>query len=189
MNGISLMVEEHKYIKRMLNVIRKASYSVLQGNPINYDDFADMIDFVRNYADDHHHGKEEKMLFNRMMDEMGGAAQKLVRHGMLVEHDMGRLHMKDLEEALLKVKEGDHEALIDVIANAVAYANLLYRHIDKEDSLVYPFAERELPQVTLDKINEECDAFEKEMEKKNVQKKYIKLLESLEDKYVSLTFL
>ncbi len=185
MNGISLMVEEHKYIKRMLNVIRKASYAVLKGSPINYDDFANMIDFVRSYADDHHHGKEEKMLFNRMMDEMGGAAEKLVRHGMLVEHDMGRLHMKELEEALLKVKEGDDEALIDVIANAVSYANLLYRHIDKEDSLVYPFAEKGLERGTLDKINEECDLFEKKREEQNVQKKYIELLESLEGKYMS----
>lgn len=184
MNGIMLMVEEHKYIKRMLGVIRKASYGIMNGAAIDYDDFAKMIDFVRSYADAHHHGKEEKMLFNRMVDEMGGAAEKLVRFGMLVEHDMGRLHMKDLEEALQKVKDGDDEAKIDVVANAVSYANLLNRHIDKEDGLVYPFAEKGLEKATLDKINEECEVFEKTMEEKNVQKRYVELLEELENKYV-----
>lgn len=184
MDGILLMVEEHKYIKRMLMVIRKASYGLLKGKDIDYDDFAKMIDFVRSYADTHHHGKEEKMLFNRMIDEMGGAAEKLVRFGMLVEHDMGRLHMKELEEALQKVKDGDDEAKIDVIANAVSYANLLNRHIDKEDNLVYPFAEKGLGRATLDKINEECETFEKTMEEQSVQKRYIEVLKELESKYV-----
>lgn len=183
MNSILLMVEEHTYIKRMLNVIRKASYGILKGAEIEYSDFEKMIDFVRNYADAHHHGKEEKMLFNRMVDEMGGAAEKLVRFGMLVEHDMGRLYMKDLEEALEKVKKGEDEAKIDVIANAVSYANLLFRHIDKEDNLVYPFAEKGLKQETIDQINAECITFENEMEEKSVQKHYIQLLEQLENKY------
>jgi hemerythrin-like domain-containing protein len=178
------MVEEHTYIKRMLNVIRKASYSILKGAEIEYTDFETMIDFVRNYADAHHHGKEEKMLFNRMIDEMGGAAEKLVRFGMLVEHDMGRLYMKDLEEALERVKQGEDEAKIDVIANAVSYANLLFRHIDKEDNLVYPFAEKGLKQETLDQINAECVIFENEMEEKSVQKHYIQILEQLENKYI-----
>ncbi len=184
MNGIALMVEEHKYIKRMLKVIRKASYRILKGQAIDYEDFKKIIDFVRNYADAHHHGKEEKILFNRMIDEMGGPAVKLVQHGMLVEHDMGRFHMKELEEALAKVKVGDEEAKIDVIANAVGYANLLTRHIEKEDGIAYPFAERGLKKETLDEINRECEGFEKEMEEKEVQAKYIQLLESLEKKYL-----
>lgn len=184
MNGISLMVDEHKFIKRMLKVIRKASYDILKGKDIDYKDFEKIIDFVRNYADAYHHGKEEKMLFNRMIDEMGGAAIKLVQHGMLVEHDMGRFHMKELEEALAKVKDGDEEAKIDVIANAVGYANLLSRHIEKEDGIAYPFAERGLSKETLEKINKECEAFEKEMQEKNVQAKYIQLLEELEKKYI-----
>jgi len=94
MNGINLMVEEHKYIKRMLVVLRKASYGILQGKEVSFEDFEKMIDFVRSYADNHHHGKEEKILFNRMVSEIGGPAEKLVNLGMLVEHDLGRLFMK-----------------------------------------------------------------------------------------------
>jgi hemerythrin-like domain-containing protein len=183
MDGIALMIDEHKNIKRMLEVMRKACLGIMNGKEIDYRDFESMIDFVRNYADKHHHGKEEKILFNRMVNEIGGAAEKLVNFGMLVEHDFGRLYMKDLEEALSKVKAGDNEAKLDVIANAVSYTNLLSRHIEKEDNVAYPFAKRGLSEETLNKVNIECDSFEEEMKKGEVQDKYIRLLEGLEQKY------
>lgn len=183
MDSIQLMIEEHKYIKRMLLVIRKACYGILKGNEIDYNDFNKMIEFVRKYADAHHHGKEEKMLFNRMVDEIGTTAEKLVNHGMLVEHDLGRLYMQELEVALEEVKSGNEEAKIDVIACAVSYTHLLNRHIDKEDNTVYTFAKRTLKQETLNKINNECERFEAEMESNNVQNKYINILKELEEKY------
>ncbi|PKM50598.1 MAG: hemerythrin [Firmicutes bacterium HGW-Firmicutes-7] len=183
MDTIQLMIDEHKYIKRMLQVLRKASYRVLQGEGIDFNDFYQMIDFVRNYADNHHHGKEEKLLFNRMVEELGPLGEKLIRHGMLVEHDLGRLYMKDLEEALVKVRGGDEEAKIDIIANAVAYTNLLNRHIDKEDTVIYTFAQRSLSPESLKEIDVACEKFELEMEAQNVQYKYINLVEALEIKY------
>ena len=184
MDSIELMVNEHAYIKRMLEVVRKASLKVLFQDQIDYEDFAKMIDFIRNYADDHHHGKEEKILFNRMVSEIGGAAEKLVNNGMLVEHDMGRFFIQELVEALEKVKEGDQEAKLDVIANAISYANLLTRHIDKEDKVVYTFAKRALSKDTFDIIDKECEGFEKDRSDKGIQKKYILLLEELENKYL-----
>jgi hemerythrin-like domain-containing protein len=183
MDGIDLMVEEHKNIKRMLTVIRRACLNVMNGEALNYTDFENIIDFVRNYADRHHHGKEEQFLFNKMI-EAGGAAEKLVRHGMLVEHDLGRLHIKELEEAIVKVRSGDNEAKLDVIANAIGYANLLNRHIDKEDEVAYKFARRVLNEETLDKVNTECETYEDEMKSNGVQDRYIKLLKSMEEKYI-----
>lgn len=183
MDGIALMIEEHKNIKRMLLVIRKACLGIMNGKEIDYADFEKIIDFVRNYADKNHHGKEEKILFNRMIDEIGGAAEKVVKFGMLVEHDFGRLYIKELEEALTRFKAGDNEAKLDVIANAVSYTHLLNRHIDKEDNVVYSFAKRELCEETLNKVNMECDEFEEEMNRAGVQNKYIQILELLEQKY------
>jgi hemerythrin-like domain-containing protein len=182
MDCIELMVEEHRYIKRMLAVIRKYCYKILKGEQVQYEDFHRMIDFVRNYADKHHHGKEEIMLFNRMSEEMGAAAQKLVRHGMLVEHDLGRLHMQELEAAVKRVQEGDDEARLDVIANAVSYTHLLYRHIQKEDDVVFKYAQNNLAKATLEKINKEGEQFEQQAREDGVQVKYLELLLNLEVK-------
>ncbi len=184
MDSIKLMMEEHKYIKRMLVVVRKASIKVMQEDKINYDDFEKIISFVRNYADAHHHAKEEKILFTRMVDEMGDIADIVVKHGMLVEHDLGRLFIRDLEEALARVKNGDEDSKVDVIANAVSYTHLLNRHIDKEDKVTYPFAQRGLTKTSFDKIDEECEKYEAENAKKKIQVTYIALLEELEKKYL-----
>lgn len=184
MDGITLMMEEHRNIERMLEIVRKACLVVLNGGSVDSADFEGMIDFIKNYADLHHHGKEEKFLFNRMIDEMGGAAEKLVRNGMLVEHDLGRLFMMELKEALERVKSGDEEAKLDVIANAVSYTHLLARHIGKEDNAAYPFAKRGLSEATLKTIDRECEAFEKEQAASGIQQKYLDLLVALENKYL-----
>lgn len=183
MNGIELMVEEHRVIKRMLTVVRNVSYDVMNGEDVCYEDFEKIIDFIRSYADNHHHGKEEKFLFNKMIDELGAVGEKLVRYGMLIEHDLGRLYIQELEKALVDVKNGDDFARIQVIANAVGYTNLLHRHIDKEDSVVYEFAKKQLSENTLNIINNECAKYEEETTKNGVQKKYLDLLVALEEKY------
>lgn len=180
MKCIELMVDEHKNIKRMLVVIRKLCYRILIGGQVKYEVFNDIIDFVRNYADRHHHGKEENMLFNRMTLELGDTAEKLVKHGMLVEHDMGRFFMQELESAVKRVLDGEDEARLDVIANAISYTHLLARHIHKEDNVVYVYAEKNMQNATLDAINAECEAYERSETARQAKETYLPLLERLE---------
>ena len=181
MDAIKLMMEEHENIKTMLKIVRKASYSILEGKDVNYEDFNKMIQFIRNYADSHHHKKEEIMLFNRMVDEIGETAEKVVKYGMLVEHDLGRLYISSLSEALESLKKGNEEAKLDIVANAVSYTNLLERHIHKEDNAIYKFAQRELKEDTMNLINSECVNFENEFN--DVKDKNLYILEELKNKY------
>ncbi|MHC1722821.1 MAG: hemerythrin domain-containing protein [Aminipila sp.] len=182
MNYIEMMVEEHRNIKRMLSVIRKYCYKVLKNEDINYEDFFVLIDFVRSYADKHHHGKEEKLLFDQMVKELGPTAEKFIRNGMLVEHDLGRLHMKELEIAVNKVIAGDDEAKLDVIANAISYTHLLYRHIDKEDNVIYQYAQKNLSKEVQEKLEQECRKFEQAAIDMNIQKKYVDMIAEFEEK-------
>lgn len=181
MDAIELMMEEHNNIKVMLKIVRKACYSILEGEEVNYDDFNKIISFIRNYADSHHHKKEEIMLFNRMVDEIGETAEKVVKYGMLVEHDLGRLYVTSLSEALEKFKSGNNEAKLDIIANAVSYTNLLERHIHKEDNIIYKFAQRELKEDTINLINNECNEFEDKFY--NIKDENLSILEELKAKY------
>jgi len=185
MNSIDLMVEEHKNIIRMLKVVRKACNKILQGDDICYEDFEKMIDFIRNYADAHHHGKEEKFLFKEMVTNLGNIGNTLINHGMLVEHNLGRLYISQLSDALERVKAGDEESKLDVIANAVSYADLLTRHIGKEDEVVYTFAARQLSKGVIDNVNKQTEDFEHDAEKQGTQVFYKELLERLESKYLA----
>ena len=184
MNSIELMVEEHKYITRMLAVVRMACYKILLNEKISYDDFDDMIAFISKYADEHHHGKEEKFLFKEMVDNLGKMGTNLVTHGMLVEHDWGRLFIIELKAAIIRVKSGDDESRLDIIANAIGYANHLARHIAKEDAVVYTYAAKNLAPEVLERIDKQADLFEEEASKLGTQAHYIELLGRLEAKYL-----
>ncbi|MBU3188036.1 hemerythrin domain-containing protein [Clostridium bowmanii] len=184
MNAIELMKEEHKLIKRMLIVVRKFSIKVLNNEEIDYNDFYSVIDFVRNYADKHHHNKEEVILFKKMSEVLGERIANGPIMGMLVEHDLGRLFMGNLELALRKFQAGDSDSRVDIIANAIAYTDLLNRHIDKEDTAIYTFAQKRLSVEQLAEIDAQCFDVEAEAIKKGLQDKYVELLSKLESKLV-----
>ena len=183
MDAINLMMDEHKYILRGLKLFRKLSIEVINGNTVDFASFEKMISFVRNYADKHHHNKEEVVLFKKMETQLGEQTVKGPLSGMYIEHDLGRQYMKLLEEALLKVKNGDLDSRVDIIANSICYTDLLTRHIEKEDKLIYTFARRALSQADIEAVNESCEKIESQATDDQLQKKYIDTLEELERKY------
>ena len=182
MNGIDLLINEHKYVSRMLVVIRKACYNLVENNEIDYNDFDNIISFIKNFADGHHHQKEEIFLFNKMVEHLGETGKNVITHGMLVEHDLGRSYIRNLVEALDKHKNGENEAKLDIIANAVSYATLLENHINKEDNVIFNFAKRALSKELLEVVDKECI----EYEQKHTQliEENIDILTNLEEKYI-----
>ena len=144
LRAIELMVKEHENIRRMLKVTRNVCYRVLNNEAYDLDDFPKIIDFVRVYADKHHHGKEEDILFETMKKDLEAVAKSGAITGMYIEHDMGRLYMASLERALEEFKSGNDKARLDIIANAISYTDLLDRHIEKENTALYKLADRML---------------------------------------------
>ena len=184
MYSTELMVKEHDNILRFNQTVRKACIGILEGKEINTEDFTKMIDFARNYADKHHHGKEEQILFKEMTTHLGHIGVNLIQNGMLVEHDLGRLHISELEKAIGLYKENKKsEYKLDIIANAVSYTNLLQRHIDKENEVVYSYAEKSLSKDILQSVDERTKEFEREAVEKNIPQKYLQFLDELVQKY------
>lgn len=182
--SVILMEEDHANINRALGVIRNICLQLMQGGEVPDEDLREIIEFVREYADKHHHGKEEKFLFPVMVKKLGPVGEKLVTNGMLVEHDLGRADVLSLETALNEYKKNPRlELKLDILSYAMAYAHLLQLHIEKENSVVYPFAERGLSEEDFKDINEKSQAFEDEQTAKGVQKRYLDILEKLEKKY------
>lgn len=184
MEAIELMVKEHDNIRRVLKLIRNISYRVLNKDEYDLEDFPKIIDFVRTYADKHHHGKEEDILFETMKKDLEAVAKSGAITGMYIEHDMGRLYMANLEKALEEFVSGSDKARLDIIANAVSYANLLERHIEKENTALYKLAERMLKEDSKTFIDKESKKVEDLASKAGLQDKYIALIDKLENKYM-----
>ena len=177
------MIEEHENIRRMLKVVRNLSYKVMTLEEFDLEDIAKIIDFIRNYADRHHHGKEEDVLFKTMNEKIEKLAKAGAITGMYIEHDMGRLYMKNLESAVKSYKTGDDRARLDIIANAISYTDLLERHIAKENTAMYKFAVNMLDEASKEYIEVEAEKIEEAAKETGLQDKYISILEELEKKH------
>ncbi len=165
MNGIDILIDEHDNNRLAVKKIKEECIAILEGKEVDTAWFKQMILFCRNYADKYHHGKEEKILFRIMVEELGTVAEKLIKNGMLVEHDLGRFHITELENALKEYdKNPTSECKLEIISNASAYASLLTRHMDKEDDTVFEFAMANLSDASKEKLREETKLFEEQTE-------------------------
>ena len=101
--------------------------------------------------------KEEELLFAKMQ-ERGMPVRGGPIAVMLQEHDEGRRRVKAVAEALPQAGSGNASALASVRSNLLAYVQLLRAHIDKEDNVLYPMADR---LFTPEDQRELTEAFEK----------------------------
>lgn len=178
MQGIDVLVDEHKNIMKFHNLLKKICCDVIEGTKVDVELLRECVAFGRNYADKYHHGKEEEILFKVMIEQSGDVAQKLIRNGMLVEHDLCRYYLNELDNSLNAYENNSGtEYKYDVVVNAGSYANLLKRHVEKENTVVYTFAERELSEEELNKVEKlgmERDSGE---DQAAIREKYLSWLE------------
>jgi hemerythrin-like domain-containing protein len=144
-NVTQVMMEEHQLILRMIALVEQQVIALEQGRFHNWQFFLDSVDFIRNYADRFHHAKEEDVLFTALINN-GMPARQSPIEAMHLEHQQGRAHVRALEAAARQALAGNPWQIPVVAEQARGYTALLRNHITKEDTILYPLAERVLPQ-------------------------------------------
>jgi hemerythrin-like domain-containing protein len=178
MDAIDILINEHANIKKVLSAIRRDCEELVEGKPVNIEFYRSVIDFVRNYADKYHHKKEEKKLFN-IMSEINENIKNGPIMGMLMEHDLGRMYIKNLDEAITSYEKGDKKKKAYIVANALSYEEHLSKHIDKEDKAIYMMARRQLDINVQELLKKEFDDIERDVDNSNLRKKYIEFANKL----------
>lgn len=143
-NVTAVMVEEHRLILRMIALVEANTALLEAGKFRDWQFFLDAVDFIRNYADRFHHAKEEDVLFREFLAN-GMPKESSPVAAMLMAHDQGRAFVRGMEEGALQALAGETGQATVIAENAKGYAALLRDHIDKEDQILYPLAERTLP--------------------------------------------
>ena len=144
-NVTQVMINEHKLILRMITLVEQNTALLEEGKFRNWQFYLDAVDFIRNYADRFHHAKEEDVLFVELIKN-GMPEKQSPIEAMHMEHDEGRAHVRAMEEAAQKAISGEAGQAKSVAEHAKGYAKLLRGHIEKEDDILYPLAERILPE-------------------------------------------
>ncbi len=140
------LVNEHRLILRMISLLERNAPRTEDGSYTNWQFYLDGVDFIRNFADRFHHAKEEDVLFEALVNN-GMPRENSPVAAMLMEHDQGRVFVKAMETAALEARDGQTGREQIIAANALAYAALLREHISKEDEILYPLAERVIPET------------------------------------------
>lgn len=182
MEAIEILVKEHDSILKVIEITEK----ILGNNnsrDVNINHVENIIDFIQNFADKYHHLKEEDVLFmemgrNGMSKESGPISV------MLAEHNEGRNYVQNALKAVEKYKAGDADSFEQIKDQLLNYCELLTNHIYKENNILYPMAERLLPDNLKVEIAEEFENSQKSTLNNEYFDKYMKLVEDYSELYL-----
>lgn len=179
MEATDILSSEHRVIERVIAALEKGADRLESGEDIRIDFFTDAADFIAGFADGCHHKKEEGVLFIAMQAQ-GMPVQGGPIGVMLAEHEQGRVYTRAMRAAAERLEQGDLTARAVVVQNARGYANLLRNHIAKEDSVLFPMADRVIPLDQHAQVALDFERVEHEETGEGVHEKYLALAERLE---------
>ncbi len=158
MRATQLLMEEHEIILRGLRVLEALADRAARGVEVPAKAVGDALDFLTEFADVHHHHKEEEILFPAL-EEAGYPRDGGPVGVMLHEHIQGRGLIRALREAAPQAS-GDTAARARFADTARAYTSLLSAHIDKENQILFPMADKVLEGDAQRRVDQDFDTFE-----------------------------
>lgn len=179
MKASDVLKNEHRAVERVLGVLRRAADRLDAQEEVSLEVFENSLDFLRNFADKCHHGKEETALFPAMA-KAGVPVDRGPIGVMLAEHEEGRGYIRAMVDALDAVRQGDYSKREALARNARAYADLLAQHIQKEDKILFPLGDRMLSDADQEALIAEFDRIESEHMGPGVHERYHQMIDELD---------
>ncbi|WP_444995244.1 hemerythrin domain-containing protein [Aliikangiella sp. IMCC44359] len=148
MNITQELMVEH----RLINKINQQLIDLLEiksriSNKDYFSFISRFVNFIENFVDGYHHVKEEEFLFEGL-DLPGVLDNRSPTKILLHEHELAR-------EALGLIKQGLEQSNHSLIEKGVRnYVDILSQHMEKEDCMLYPLAEKSLGEKTKERINQ-----------------------------------
>lgn len=151
--------EEHGGIMLMLKIMEKVAKKLQKGEEIRKNHLNKIVEFLKNFADRCHHGKEEDILFPQLAKK---SSNKKLINELLGEHKTGRDFIRGIAESIGQYKPGNSDA-IHIAININGYTKLLTEHIRKESIKLFPIADKQLSGKLQEEIEEKFEKLEREV--------------------------
>jgi hemerythrin-like domain-containing protein len=161
MDAIETLMNEHRTIERVLDALEAFADEAARKGSTEKEELARFVTFIRDFADRCHHGKEEDILFQAMI-ENGFPSNGGPIAVMLHDHAQGRALVQVLRAKAEQEAPWSAEDLRAVAGAAHGFADLLHAHIHKEDAVLYPMAEQHLPAEVMAGVSADCARYEAE---------------------------
>jgi hemerythrin-like domain-containing protein len=162
MKATADLKNDHESILIMLRVMNAISSQIRETGKVDVIHVEKIIDFLKNFADKSHHGKEEEILFPAM--EKAGIPNDGGPIGMMLrDHTEGRGYIAGIGNSLDQyIKSGDPLQLSGIATFMDNYAELLSQHIDKENHILFMIADSVLTEQQQDQLFKEFEKVEAE---------------------------
>lgn len=141
MSPTEILRAEHRVIEQVLDCLERMAQDCAFQGRLDGDSARKALEFLREFADRCHHGKEEDHLFPAM------EARGFPRAGgptgvMLSEHEQGRALIRGMAGSLEDASAGKSDAVRRFVEHAQGYVELLRQHIEKEDHCLFTMADQ-----------------------------------------------
>lgn len=184
MKPIQDLKQEHEAVKVTLRILDSiVNVAETSGQLANPDHVAQLMDFFKVFVDTCHHTKEEQLLFPAL-EEVGVSRESGPIGVMLKEHQQGRESVAKMKVALARYLDDDREAVRELIKNARAYISLLNQHIEKENNVLFPIAEKNLSDEKQAELWEGFETIETQVIGAGKHEAFHKMIDSLEKIYL-----
>ncbi|MFX1500004.1 MAG: hemerythrin domain-containing protein [Promethearchaeota archaeon] len=170
---------EHRLIERMIEILKMELEKIKNTNDFHPFFIDNVVDFIRTYADQTHHGKEEDILFRELQKKDISKDHKKIMNELIEEHIFGRRTTGELTKAKIKYVQGDINAMENIIDKINVLIEFYPKHIEKEDKHFFIPIMDYFTEVEQDAMNKEFQAFDRKM----IHKKYDMLITIWEDEH------
>jgi hemerythrin-like domain-containing protein len=161
MNPTAQLRAEHEGIKVMLRIISSVCDKIDAEQKLNREHFSRILEFLAIFIDKCHHGKEEDLLFPAM-EASGISPQDKAITFTLAEHRTLRSYVKDMRDAFGDFEKDERKASAGIVESGRKYVKLLTSHIEKENKVLFPMADKVLSKAKQDELSEAFERLEVE---------------------------
>lgn len=153
------LLQEHGGIMLMLKILEQIAIKLKNGEEIEKEHLIKIVEFLRNFADKCHHGKEEGILFP-ILSKI--ELNKQIVNELLGEHKTGRDFIRGIAESLEDYEAGNADSY-HIAVNAQGYVRLLTEHIKKENMILFPLADKQISEEEQVEIEDRFESLERDV--------------------------
>jgi hemerythrin-like domain-containing protein len=175
MKATQLLKDEHRHILRALAVLDHMAGRVRRGEMTNNKDAEDLAHVLEGFADRHHQGKEEAILFPALLQDRDQRHYGALCH-LIFEHNRERFLVRGLEEAIR------YGSARDFLYCANSIVKRMRAHIDTEEQGLFDLAASTLSPEEDQRVTDEMLRFELSWQR-HVLPGLLRRLDELETEY------
>ncbi len=160
---VTQLVAEHDLIGKILDAFEVWAGKLGSQTSADRLGLRRFLRFFKEYADGCHHLKEERFLFANMSRHTASEASEPV-NAMTDEHEASRQLIAHLDVFAAQDPDWSREDKQAIESCANDYAKLYRAHIETENAVLYPLADKKLPPEAWGDIGESSDGLQEELE-------------------------